>query len=33
MIVPSPDFTDWQFFDGNAHMATKADRYLWRGEP
>ena len=33
MIVPPRDFTGWQFFDGNAHMATKAERYLWRGEP
>lgn len=33
LIVPSRDFTGWQFFDGYAHMVTKADRYLWGHKP
>lgn len=33
LIVPSRDFTGWQFFDGYGHTATRADRYLWGHKP
>jgi hypothetical protein len=33
LVVPSRDFSGWQFFVANAHAPTRADRFLWDSKP